>query len=190
MLRGPLHQGHAVVEFLLVFPVFFLMSIALFDLGWLAIQQMKLESMAQSLVRVLALSKEHSYQGLNSEAQRWLLKRSGFGIKHKLRIRDLKLPPPDHPLRKTKTVSIVELSLERKFFPHLLLKSINLPLKALRRDVKYGAPRTDAHGTNLWPVSASGSAVASAGKHGRHPAVAKFTISPDLHLGSLVKADE
>jgi len=119
-------QGSAIVEFVLVFPLLFLLVLAFFDLSLLLIRQLSLEEATRVLARRLALSNTMHLSQLRTEADQWLNVRYKVNTPFSLRLRTLPSAPPMEPLRQKKSVQIMELTTEQMYelgpFP-LKLKS-------------------------------------------------------------------
>lgn len=141
MRNNPLVSGNSTVEFVLVFPLLFLLFLAVLDVGLMAVQFISLESACHVLVRKLALSGIPDEGGLADAANAWIAGKMKDPAQIDVRLRSLPTLPQVNPLRQQKEVQVIELTAHRQYQPkfpmvRVLMAEAPIQFKAHAREVR------------------------------------------------------
>ncbi len=114
-------MGHVCIEFVLVFPLFFMLVLMGLDLSLLALQQMSLESFAIQASRRLALSSLQSSEEMESRVAEWAARKFKDPVQSRVSLQTLPTTPSNNSFRSRKIVQVIGVHLQEPIRPHFPL---------------------------------------------------------------------
>ena len=141
-------SGHAIVEFVVVFPLFFLLTLLVLETGFVFFRYITLHSRCLAVARQLGRTQEDN-AGVLSQLAKTQLDRGRFSSSQVVvHIRDIPSSSFPSSLRQKKTIQIVELTVEQTqypVFPFFRALTNNFPLR-FRVHVREGRMRREGGG--------------------------------------------